>query len=390
MKKLLLGALIGAIVGPLLSLAVGITAMVAMNRNGFGMTAIEPWRFGPLFREDWRDWRIFYALGLASGVIIGILWAMPARHKPTSVAPPSGKVAKRALWRVFLGIVLLLAIFASTQVITPLRYATFAWGRGDKFYQGMPANYWIDQLKLACRPVEVQPDLQGLVAIFGGFAVEGLIKIIAEDVKKDAVPDLIHMLNDPNPTARTIAAKTLQRIGPDAAEATPVLIQLLETKQDRIGVNAFWVALKTINPEAVKTLAQLSPRLADTGFIVALWSSGSRPGRPEDGPGTYFIELRRMRLDEGQLVVTKANYDKVKEGMTWNALRVILHEEMAWDELCEKAPWIVRANDKVSVTYLCEQGPHRLLIKLENDKVVQKEWDAPIPWGLLEQSERGW
>jgi hypothetical protein len=25
--------------------------------------------------------------------------------------------------------------------------------------------------------VEVQPDLQGLVAIFGGFAVEGLIKI---------------------------------------------------------------------------------------------------------------------------------------------------------------------------------------------------------------------
>jgi hypothetical protein len=386
-KKLLLGAFIGAIVAVMLSLAVAKAAMEVMHRNGFGMAAIEPWRLVVVFREDWWDWRNFFALGLASGVIIGMLWGRFARHVPTPDAPASGKSANRALWRVFLGILLLLAIVASTLVITPVRYAALAWRRGDKFYHGMPASYWIDQLKLACQPVKVQPDAEGLVAIFGGFAVEGLIKIIVEDVKKDAVPDLIEMLNDANPSAQAVAVKTLQRIGPSAAEATPVLIKLLETNQVRPGVNVFWVALKKINPEAVRTLAQLSPPLAETGFIGAWASSGSWPG--SGGPGDYFVHLRRIWLDGGKLVVTNANYDKIKEGMTWNDLRESLHEKMTWDDICKKAPWKVRANDKVNVYYICEQGPHRLLIKLENGKVIEKEWSPPIPFGLKELSEGG-
>jgi hypothetical protein len=445
MRRVLL-MIMGGVLGIAISLIIAfITGLVeAIEMSGINMP-IEPWRvlsWG--VPSDPAGWRNFYTLAMSFGAIVGMLWAWlsfpgqgqlsppadaslkrpPARitsitivffatiglslfirpfgllvpvvgilwirnlwlavRGPVQDATPGKKSYKRILSKFSLAIILVLAIVASSLLLKPERYATLAWWRGDKFYHGMPASYWIDELKLVCQPVEVQPDAQGMVAIFGGFAVDGLIKIIAEDIKKDAVPYLIEMLQDPNPTARAGAAKALRRIGPDAADATLALIKLLETKQDGWGFNVYWVTLKKINPEAIKALPKLSPRLADTGFLCA-WSGGATG--QWSGPRDQSISVRRMWFEGTKLVVTNANYDKIKEGMTWNDLRPILYEEMTWDDVCEHAPWKFRADDKISVSYFCDQGPDHLLVELENNKVIRKKWGAPIPFGLEEPSE---
>jgi hypothetical protein len=445
MRRILLviiGGVVGIAISLIIALIIGLVEASVIDRDILIILPIEPWRASIWgVPGDPSGWRKFYTLALALGAIVGMLWAWlsipgqaqlsppadtsvkrpPARISPITYVffatiglgllirafwllvpvvgilwiwfavrgpvqdvPPGGKSYKRILSKFSLAIILVLANVASSLLLPPVRYATLARWRGDKFYHGMPASYWIDELKVMCQPVKVQPDAQGMVAIFSGFAVDGLIKIIAEDIKKDAVPYLIEMLQDPNPTARAVAAKALRRIGPDAADATPVLIKLLETKQDGYGFNVFWGTLRKINPEAIKALAKLSPRLANTGFVCA-WSADASGSK--SGPRNQSISVRRMWFEGTRLVVTNANYNKIKEGMTWNDLRPILHEEMTWDDVCEHAAWEVRADDKLRVSYFCDQGRDHLLVELENNKVTQKKWGEPIPFGLGEPSE---
>jgi HEAT repeat protein len=44
---------------------------------------------------------------------------------------------------------------------------------------------------------------------------------------KDAVPQLVRLLDDPDPAVRKAAARTLGRIGPAAQEAVPALMKSL-------------------------------------------------------------------------------------------------------------------------------------------------------------------
>jgi hypothetical protein len=224
MWKLSLGAMIGAIIAVVLSVIVGAVEANLINRDGWPMVfLIEPWRAQLWLREDLRDWRNFYALGIVSGGIAGTLWVGFAMRRPGNV-PAVGTSVRRTGWKVSLAILLLLAVVGASLVITPVRYAAVARCRGNNLYHGMPASYWVARLRSECQPVQVQPDLQGLAAIFGGTEVDWLIKTVAEDVKREAVPELVEMLHDPNPTARVVAARTLRQMGPDALEATPELV----------------------------------------------------------------------------------------------------------------------------------------------------------------------
>jgi HEAT repeat protein len=50
---------------------------------------------------------------------------------------------------------------------------------------------------------------------------------------KEAVPDLIRLLDDPDERIRKAATRALGRIGPDAAAAVPALMRtLLEPRPD--------------------------------------------------------------------------------------------------------------------------------------------------------------
>jgi HEAT repeat protein len=213
-------------------------------------------------RDDWRDWRIFYGLGIVIGFALGVLWARLAIPGPT----PHAASPKRTWRKIALAIALALAVAGTSLVITPVRFAAVGWWRGEKFYHGLPASYWLFQLKAVCEPVKVQPDAEGLVAIFGGLAVDGYIKIVAEDIGKDAVPGLVDMLNDPNPTVRMVAVRALHRIGLEAAEAAPALIDAAKhDKESRVRFNAA-LALVEIEPGAKSAVPILIESLKDNNL----------------------------------------------------------------------------------------------------------------------------
>jgi hypothetical protein len=262
MKRLLLGGIVGAAAAVALSLIVALVEMAVINRDGAVIAGIEPWRPEVWVRDDWRDWRIFYGLGIVIGFALGILWARLAIPGPT----PHAASRKRTWRKIALAIALVLAVAGTSLVITPVRFAAVGWCRGEKFYHGLPASYWLLQLKAACEPVKVQPDAEGLVAIFGGLAVDGYIKMVAEDIGKDAVPGLVDMLNDPNPSVRVVAVRALHRIGPEAAEAAPALIDAAKKeKESRVRFKAA-MALVEIEPGSKSAVPILIESLKDNNL----------------------------------------------------------------------------------------------------------------------------
>lgn len=71
-----------------------------------------------------------------------------------------------------------------------------------------------------------------------------------------AVPKLVEALQDPNPQVRTVAARVLARIGPEAVIAVPTLQLLLEDADDEVR-RAATRALGQIGPAAAAAIPDL-------------------------------------------------------------------------------------------------------------------------------------
>jgi hypothetical protein len=284
MRRILLGGVVGLVLAHIIGI-------VESGLIGF----VLPWHDAALWRESSREWRNFCALAIAFGAAVGIVWVWLGTRGQAPDAPGAGRLHERILWKVAIGAVLPLAIVGASLVITPVRYAAVAWCRGENVYHGLPASFWVHDLKTACQPLKQVPrDAEGLpAALFGGNAIKGLTKFIAEDVKKDAVPDLIELLHDSNPTVRMVAGRALREIGPDAADATPALIgAATNDQQPQVRLTAA-LALVEIGRDAQPAVPVLVDALKD-----GQWNSLAADALGKLGPKAkdavpVLIELTR-------------------------------------------------------------------------------------------------
>ena len=119
-------------------------------------------------------------------------------------------------------------------------------GKKEPLHKGKPASYWREALQ-GQDPKERREAINAL----GGLKV------------KDAMPDLIALLKDPDTDIRSRAAQAFWSMGDaDAKEAVPALIALLQDKDTGVRLNAAG-ALGQIASEPAKTIPALRDALND-------------------------------------------------------------------------------------------------------------------------------
>ena len=100
--------------------------------------------------------------------------------------------------------------------------------------------------------------------------VVGILAKIGEDAS-DAVPALVQLLPDGDVNVRASAAKALGAIGKGAVDAVPSLVQLLPDEDTNVRINAA-EALAEIGRDAVPALVQLLPDEDTNVRASAVWT----------------------------------------------------------------------------------------------------------------------
>jgi HEAT repeat protein len=106
----------------------------------------------------------------------------------------------------------LLALVCAALLASPsARYALLGLVRKEPFYEGMPASYWKDEMRKWVANASARPRV-----LDGG---------------KEAVPVLIELVKGDDLWGRVLAIRALARIGPDARDAVPTLMKVLEDRR---------------------------------------------------------------------------------------------------------------------------------------------------------------
>jgi hypothetical protein len=129
-------------------------------------------------------------------------------------------------WLVRIGI--LLVSGCAVVLISPAgRYGLVGLLRNEPFYDHRPASYWKDQMRAwianeSKPPPAVTAWLPRLAGTDSGPSRPRVL-----DGGKEAVPVLIELVEEEDVWVRTLAIRSLARIGPEAREAVPALITVL-------------------------------------------------------------------------------------------------------------------------------------------------------------------
>jgi hypothetical protein len=161
----------------------------------------------------------------------------------------------------------LLALVCAVVLASPSgRYALLGLVRNEPFYDGMPASYWKDEMRKWTANASSWPRV-----LDGG---------------KEAVPVLIELVKGNDLWGRVLAIRALARIGPDARDAVPTLITILEDRRpvdphDEPGcvLGSDW-AVWPVYREAAGALGDIGPDAIDA-FPALLRL------RPTDGSRNY-------------------------------------------------------------------------------------------------------
>jgi hypothetical protein len=206
-----------------------------------------------VWSENARALGLAMGLGATTFVLINVFSAVrhPNDLKPVAKPKAGGRTVRRfvaaCLWAA--------AIAAVGLATTRGRVTAAGWLRGETCYRGLPAGYWVAELRSWVKVVGVgHPGPYGTVSPYEYLDASGHVTVLGKGIGRDAVPGLVEMLGDPDGEVRNLAVIALARIGPRATDAVPALIRHFEAEPDvEVRVNIV-DALRLIDPATAKTL----------------------------------------------------------------------------------------------------------------------------------------
>jgi hypothetical protein len=135
-------------------------------------------------------------------------------------------------------------------------------GESEPNFQGQPRSYWLAELKSSASTARMRA-----AHILGQHAAEA----------KQAIPDLIKLLDDPAPLVRWMAAEALGKFGADARDAAPALKKLAAQDPEATVRDVAGRALQQMG------LDEQSRTEGDRPLRFTFGPTGFRPGRPTAG-----------------------------------------------------------------------------------------------------------
>jgi hypothetical protein len=193
-------------------------------------------------------------------------------------------LSKRWLWLCLL----LLAIF-SLVVFPVSRWRIIGWVKGEAFYEGWPTSYWAHELQQWGHPSYAIISSATVISRSGPFwcrqpsAWERLWKQVqpapmtrssqpplVEDRDPASIPVLLELLQHPDSGIQLIVVHALGQIGPDAHQAVPALLRMIEEAdkplQEYQATGSFdlssWIDQGAVWEEAANALKKIAPEAA--------------------------------------------------------------------------------------------------------------------------------
>jgi hypothetical protein len=137
-------------------------------------------------------------------------------------------------------------------------------GEREPTFEGRPRSYWLAELKSNASTARMRA-----AHIVGQHAAEA----------KQAVPDLISLLDDPQPLVRWMAAEALGKFGADGRDAASALRKLAAEDPEATVRDVAGRALRQMGLDEQSRMEEDSPPWA-AGNRAAIGLTGFRPGRP--------------------------------------------------------------------------------------------------------------
>jgi hypothetical protein len=175
---------------------------------------------------------------------------------------------------IILLLILLLAAFVA--IFPPTRIRIVGFVRGENTYKGLPTSYWREQAQRPAKRVqqgkgfylEIEPPRAttwfGKVKTNLGLSADWDYRLfVDEDPAATAV--LIDLLKDPDRGIQFIACYGLQKIGPPAKAAVPVVIEILKENSHWM-LYATWRELAPEDPTLIMSDRELKTRLNAVGI----------------------------------------------------------------------------------------------------------------------------
>jgi hypothetical protein len=167
-------------------------------------------------------------------------------------------------WLVRIGI-LLVGGCAVVLSAPPSRYVLVGLLRNEPFYDRMPASYWKDHMRAwTAKEWKPPPAVIAWLLRLAGIG-SGPSKPRVLDGGKEAVPVLVELVKEKDLWVRTLAMRSLARIGPEAREAVPALIAVLDDNravdpfdEPGVGLGTDW-AVWPVYREAAEALGAIGP-----------------------------------------------------------------------------------------------------------------------------------
>jgi hypothetical protein len=135
-------------------------------------------------------------------------------------------------------------------------------GETEPTFEGRPRSHWLAELKNSASTARLRA-----AHVLGQHAAEA----------KQAIPELIKLLDDPAPLVRWMAAEALGKFGADARDAAPAL-RKLATQDPEARVRD--VAARALQQMG---LDEQSRTEGDRPLPATFGPTGFRPGRPAAG-----------------------------------------------------------------------------------------------------------
>jgi hypothetical protein len=210
------------------------------------------------YPDVWRQSKWFVCLGAGVGLLFVLLKTWRARGAESPAAGPT--LLKRSLRRGLVALALVVAIAGAALVMTRARCVAAGWMRGETCYCGLPGGYWLGELRQAAEgiPYPTAPDDHATPhnwAVYEFLDIMGHVTVVRK-IGADAVPGLVAMLGDPNPSVRQAAVIALARIGPAASAAVPTLLARLDAEATPSVRTNLVDALELIDPETAEQLGR--------------------------------------------------------------------------------------------------------------------------------------
>ncbi len=257
LRGAVMGAIIGAIAVGLLCLLLLLGELFALAWGALawgGIDSFDEIVRGLNYPPHLHDGAVV-RLGAGLGFIAFFPWvALARRRKKTATAPPPGWI-KRIMRGVLVGAAALILAAGASMAATRARVAAAGWLHGERCFRGLPASYWMGELRSGAEGLRHNP-FGSLITVFSFEDNLGAVTVLSRHIGKDAVPGLVSMLHDQDPAVRRLAVITLARIGPAAADAAPALLEQLDKEDEHDRRKDIVDAIELIDPNTATKIGQ--------------------------------------------------------------------------------------------------------------------------------------